>query len=104
MAALGLDLRIGPAHRAVALDLAARRLRLLSGDTVEYDGLVLATGSAARRLPAINDLPGAYVLRTLDDALALRTVLQIPGCDSGSPGRALSGSRWPPQLAVSGWT
>ncbi|MGD0593877.1 MAG: FAD-dependent oxidoreductase [Acidimicrobiales bacterium] len=91
MAALGLDLRIGPAHRAVALDLAARRLRLLSGDTVEYDGLVLATGSAARRLPAINDLPGAYVLRTLDDALALRTVLQIPGVRLGLAGAGFIG-------------
>ncbi len=79
IAGLGLDLRIGPEHRAVSLDLDARRLALASGESVGYDGLVLATGSAARRLPDVNGLPGVHVLRTLDDAVALREVLSRPG-------------------------
>lgn len=91
MAALGLDLRLGPSHRAVALDLAGRCLRLASGEVVDFDGLVLATGSAARRLPGISDLPGAYVLRTLDDALALREVLTRPGARLGLAGAGFIG-------------
>ncbi len=91
IAPLGLDLRLGPTHRAVALDLEARRLRLASGEVVEFDGLVLATGSAARRLPGISDLPGAYVLRTLDDALALREVLARPGARLGLAGAGFIG-------------
>jgi 3-phenylpropionate/trans-cinnamate dioxygenase ferredoxin reductase subunit len=79
LAALELELRRGPSHRAVRLDLAARRLSLASGESVSFDGLVLATGSAARRLPGVSELPGTYVLRTLDDALALRDVLGRPG-------------------------
>jgi 3-phenylpropionate/trans-cinnamate dioxygenase ferredoxin reductase subunit len=79
LASLELELRLGPSHRAIQLDLAARRLSLASGESVSFDGLVLATGSAARRLPGISGLPGTYVLRTLDDAVALRNVLARPG-------------------------
>ena len=63
---------------AVALDPAAREIELASGRVVAYDGLVLATGLTPARLP----LPGAeyarHVLRTVDDALALRPRL-TPG-------------------------
>ncbi len=79
VAGLGLDLRIGPEQRAVSLDLGVRRLVLASGEAVGFDGLVLATGSAARKLPDLNRLPGVHVLRTLDDAMALREVLVRPG-------------------------
>lgn len=79
LALLELDLRLGPSHGAVGLDLARRQVRLASGETVGFDGVVLATGSIARRLPGISDLPGAYVLRTLDDAEALQQVISRPG-------------------------
>jgi NADPH-dependent 2,4-dienoyl-CoA reductase/sulfur reductase-like enzyme len=75
---LDLDMRIGASSRAVGLDLAGKRVSLASGDSVAFDGVVLATGSAARRLPGLSELPGAYVLRTLDDAMALRRVLSKP--------------------------
>ncbi|WP_344268304.1 NAD(P)/FAD-dependent oxidoreductase [Streptomyces hebeiensis] len=64
--ALGLDLRLGVA--AAGLDTAGRTVRLADGTSVAYDGLVVATGVRPRRLPG----EGAHVLRTLDDALALR--------------------------------
>jgi NADPH-dependent 2,4-dienoyl-CoA reductase/sulfur reductase-like enzyme len=57
---------------ATALDLGAREVVLADGATVPYDGLVIATGASVRRLPGQPDLPGVHVLRTLDDALALR--------------------------------
>lgn len=73
LAALGLDLRLGVA--AAGLDLAGRLVRLADGSTVPYDRLVIATGVRPRRLPGDRD---AHVLRTLDDALALRERLK-PG-------------------------
>ena len=64
-----VDLLLG--EPAVGLDAAARRVRLADGTTVPYDRLVIATGAAARRLPAFDGLPNALVLRDLDDAIAL---------------------------------
>ncbi|MEX1008237.1 MAG: FAD-dependent oxidoreductase [Acidimicrobiia bacterium] len=70
---LDLELRLGT--RAVGLDLAARAVELDDGARVVFDGLVLATGSAPRTLPGTPDLDGLFVLRTLDDALAIRARL-----------------------------
>jgi NADPH-dependent 2,4-dienoyl-CoA reductase/sulfur reductase-like enzyme len=67
---LDFEMRLG--ERATALDVHARRLTLASGEYVAYDGLVIATGSAPRRLPNQPDLAGVFELRTLDDCLALR--------------------------------
>jgi NADPH-dependent 2,4-dienoyl-CoA reductase/sulfur reductase-like enzyme len=71
--ALAIEWRLG--ERAVGLDLAKREVSLAGGARVAFDGLVIATGSFARRLPATPALPGIHVLRTLDDALALRAAL-----------------------------
>jgi 3-phenylpropionate/trans-cinnamate dioxygenase ferredoxin reductase subunit len=72
--ALGLDLRLG--RRATRLDLAARRVALDDGESLAWDGLLIATGAAPRRLPATPDLPGIFVLRSLDDCLAIRAELE----------------------------
>jgi 3-phenylpropionate/trans-cinnamate dioxygenase ferredoxin reductase subunit len=72
--ALELDLRLGV--RAQSLDPAARRVVLANGEVVAYDGLVIATGAAARPLPGAPALAGLFTLRTLDDALALRAELE----------------------------
>lgn len=71
--ALGVEWRLG--ERAARLDLAAREVELASGARVAYDALVIATGSAARRIPNTPPLAGIHVLRTLSDALALRAEL-----------------------------
>jgi NADPH-dependent 2,4-dienoyl-CoA reductase/sulfur reductase-like enzyme len=70
---LGLDLRLG--CRAAGLDTAARTVTLAGGERLGYDGLVIATGLRPRRLPFGHQLAGVHVLRTLDDALALRAEL-----------------------------
>jgi 3-phenylpropionate/trans-cinnamate dioxygenase ferredoxin reductase component len=75
-AALELDWRLGTA--AVALDPATRTVRLADGGEVRADGVVLATGARARRLPGTGSMAGVHVLRTLDDAVALRADL-VPG-------------------------
>ncbi|TWG09339.1 NAD/ferredoxin-dependent reductase-like protein [Actinoplanes teichomyceticus] len=72
LAGLRLDLRLGT--RAVALDTAARAVRLADGADLPYDGLIIATGVRPRRLPG----DGGHVLRTVGDALALRRHLR-PG-------------------------
>jgi NADPH-dependent 2,4-dienoyl-CoA reductase/sulfur reductase-like enzyme len=70
---LAVEWRLG--QRAEALDLAARELRLAGGGRVGFDGLVIATGTFARRLPNTPALAGIHVLRTLSDCLALRAEL-----------------------------
>jgi len=72
LAGLGADLLLGRA--ATGLDAAARRVRLDGGDTVGYDALIIATGVTPRTLPGAG-LAGVHLLRTLDDALALRARL-----------------------------
>ncbi|WP_433803587.1 NAD(P)/FAD-dependent oxidoreductase [Actinomycetospora sp. CA-084318] len=73
-----LDLDLRPGVRATALDTAAGALRLADGTDLAADGVVLATGGSARRLPGTADLAGVHTLRTLDDARALRAEL-VPG-------------------------
>jgi 3-phenylpropionate/trans-cinnamate dioxygenase ferredoxin reductase subunit len=68
------DLGINCLHaEAVAIDRAARTVRLADGATLPYTRLLLATGATPRRLP-LTSTRAAY-LRTFDDALALRARL-----------------------------
>ena len=70
---LAIEWRLG--RGAAALDLAGKRVLLAGGASVPFDGLVLATGAFARRLPGTPPLEGIHVLRTLADCLALRGAL-----------------------------
>ena len=78
--ATGLEWRLG--ERVVSSDLASRSVSLASGEDVDFDLLVAATGVSARRLPVASSPPtaraGRYVVRSLDDAAALRAAL-TPG-------------------------
>ncbi len=74
---LGLDLRLG--RRVESLDPAARSLCCDDGSNVVYDGLVVATGAAPRRLPGTDGTAGVHTLRTLDDSLAIRAALEEAG-------------------------
>jgi NADPH-dependent 2,4-dienoyl-CoA reductase/sulfur reductase-like enzyme len=69
----GIEWRLGVA--ASGLDLAAHRLDLADGSSLPWDGLVIATGASPRTLPGTEDLGGVHVLRTIDDAVALRADL-----------------------------
>jgi 3-phenylpropionate/trans-cinnamate dioxygenase ferredoxin reductase subunit len=62
---------------ATRLDRDRRRVVLADGDELPYDRLILATGSRARRWPGRGgELEGVHVLRSLDDAIALRAALE----------------------------
>ncbi|OUZ12206.1 hypothetical protein BHE97_03205 [Aeromicrobium sp. PE09-221] len=74
----GVTLRLGEPARA--LDPATKRLWLDSGEQLDFDGLVVATGSSARRFAhrLCGDPARLCQLRTLDDAQRLRDQLE-PG-------------------------
>ena len=65
--------------RATGLDRTERAIRLADGREIRADGVVIATGAAARTLPGTEGLAGVHVLRTLDDARALRDDLARGG-------------------------
>ncbi|MEV2273358.1 NAD(P)/FAD-dependent oxidoreductase [Nonomuraea africana] len=71
---LGIEWRLGVA--ATGLDAVARRVTLSDGTSIRADGIVIATGAAARELPGSRELAGVHTLRTLDDARALRGDLE----------------------------
>lgn len=62
--------------KAVQLNTDSRMISLENGDDVSYDGLIIATGGTVRRLPNQPDIAGVHVLRTLDQATALRDDLR----------------------------
>lgn len=75
--ALGVTLMTGTT--ALSLDSRNRRVRTDQGDVL-YDRLVIATGAQPRMLDAPGvELGGVTTIRSLEDARAVRAVLQ-PGC------------------------
>jgi NADPH-dependent 2,4-dienoyl-CoA reductase/sulfur reductase-like enzyme len=72
---LDADWRFGVT--ATALTPSSSSIDLSDGTTLAADGIVIATGATPRQLSA-DSLAGVHVLRTLDDAVALRREL-LPG-------------------------
>ena len=55
-------------RRVLSIDRQAQRLTLDNGETLDYAGLVLATGARPRKLPIPGaDLAGVMALRSLDE-------------------------------------
>ena len=63
---------------ATGLDPAGGSVRLSDGRSVDVDGVVVATGAVPCRLPGSERYDNVHVLRTLEDAVALRGQL-LPG-------------------------
>ena len=72
-AAQDVNWRLG--ERATAADLDAHTVTLAGGETLEWAGLVVATGLTPRRLSLPGPVAGRHVIRTLDDVVALRKEL-----------------------------
>jgi 3-phenylpropionate/trans-cinnamate dioxygenase ferredoxin reductase subunit len=68
-----IDVRLDA--RATGLDLGTRRVLLAGGEQVPFEQLVIATGARARTIGGPGR-DGEIVLRTLDDAVALRDTLE----------------------------
>jgi len=73
LAALDAEFILG--DPAVSLDAAARTVHTASGRVLRADAVVLATGLRPRTFTGQDTLAGVHVLRTLDDAQALRAEL-----------------------------
>ena len=64
---------------ATSLDTKEQKVTDLSGTSHSYNALVIATGLRPKPLPVdANGISGVHVLRTFDDAVALRKQL-LPG-------------------------
>ena len=94
-----LDVRFTLGQRAVALHPGRRSVLLDDGEELGYDSLVIASGAAPRTLPGLTG-PGVHVVRTLDDALALRRDIEehgrltvvgggFVGCEAAASARAM---------------
>jgi NADPH-dependent 2,4-dienoyl-CoA reductase/sulfur reductase-like enzyme len=69
---LKLDLRLGTT--ATGLDIDGHAV-LTDAGPVAYSQLVIATGATPRTLPGAGELSGVRVLRTIDDARAIRAAI-----------------------------
>lgn len=70
-----VDWRLGSTATGVNLRF---RVVLTDDGVLPFDGLVVATGARARHRDLVAGLEGAFVLRTVDDAVALRAALATP--------------------------
>lgn len=70
-----LDAELVLGDPAVGLDIATRTVSTACGRALRADAVVIGTGVSARTFPGQHSLSGVHVLRTLDDALALRAAL-----------------------------
>ncbi|MGW3952651.1 NAD(P)/FAD-dependent oxidoreductase [Streptomyces sp. NPDC004752] len=73
------DVRWRLGTRVVAADLDRRVVDLDDGETLPYDGLVVATGMRPRRLGCPGPVTGRHTVRTRSDAQGLREALTRPG-------------------------
>ena len=58
------------------IDSGLHQICLADGQSLNYDKLILATGAVPRTLPQVVDLENVHVLRSPDDAAALRRTMQ----------------------------
>lgn len=70
-----LDVRLLLGRAATGLDPAAHTIALDDGTELSYGSAVLAPGGHARPLSGVAPRPGLHVIRTIDDALALRAAV-----------------------------
>lgn len=67
------QIELATGQRARGLDTTAREVELEGGRRVPFDRLIIATGATARTLTCEGaTLPGVHLLRTLEDARAIR--------------------------------
>lgn len=64
---------------AITLDTCSGAIEIAGGAQVVADGVVIATGARARRWHGCEAMAGIHVIRTVDDAIALREDLRAGG-------------------------
>ncbi|MEO5986322.1 MAG: NAD(P)/FAD-dependent oxidoreductase [Candidatus Limnocylindria bacterium] len=94
------DIQVETRRRVASIDRIRRVAELEDGNQVSFDMLLLATG-ATPRLPPITGVERAQVLRTLDDAAALRATAP-PGSAVAIIGGGFIGVEVAATLAIRG--
>jgi 3-phenylpropionate/trans-cinnamate dioxygenase ferredoxin reductase component len=75
---LGLELRLG--CEVTGLDVDGHHVEVGGdGESVAYDGLVIATGARPRTLTGTAGVAGIHCLRTLDDSMAIASATAAEG-------------------------
>lgn len=74
--ATALDVDVRTDTWAASLDAERKVVGLSTGEELEYHALIIATGAEARTLPGSEGISGVHCLRTLDDAIAIRSALE----------------------------
>lgn len=65
----GLDIDFKTSATVESIDVAAKKVKLASGDSIQYSKLVLATGGTPKRLPMDGfNLSNVYLLRNIEHA------------------------------------
>jgi nitrite reductase (NADH) large subunit len=86
----GVNIRLG--ETAVEIDREARVVITSKGERVNYEALVLATGSTPFVPPVPGrDLPGCFVYRTIEDLDAIRAAIEGAGRTGRRAGMVLGG-------------
>jgi NADPH-dependent 2,4-dienoyl-CoA reductase/sulfur reductase-like enzyme len=71
----GIDVKLQTVIESA--DLQNKRLRAVSGESFEFETLLIATGARARKLDCLgNDLPNVFCLRSLDDSRKIRAAAE----------------------------
>ena len=71
------DLAMKPNASATGIDTQSKTVAMSTGETLDYDHLLISTGSRPRKLSIEgSDLPGIHYLRTMDDVDGLREGMQ----------------------------
>ena len=79
-----LRLTVYPNKPVTGLDAEEKRLRFADGGTAQYDQILISTGASAVMPPIEGiDLPGVCKMRTVEDAVALKQMLDSGAVKSG---------------------
>jgi 3-phenylpropionate/trans-cinnamate dioxygenase ferredoxin reductase subunit len=74
------DIELRTGIEVTRIEPAASRVQLSNGETLEFDRLLITTGSEPRRLPLPGtDLDGVHYLRTVEDSEAIRRRIDAGG-------------------------
>ena len=73
---LELEIELALGSKATNLDVESQTLEI-EGIKESYDGLIIATGARARKLPNSDKIQGVHTLRSIDDSIRIREAFKL---------------------------
>ncbi|PRP84293.1 hypothetical protein PROFUN_08313 [Planoprotostelium fungivorum] len=85
-----LNIEVKPSTQVVSVDKSAKSVKTANGDVVNYDRLILAAGSKAKRLPMDGfKLKNVFVMRTVED---VKKITEARDAEGGKKNIVIVGS------------